>query len=214
MSAQDVKTDHSPWFRSASHEFESQKFGMWLFLVQELMLFGGLFVGFILYNYLYPEMFREAHHMLDKRMGAFNTVVLLVSSLTMVLAVGYTQRNEIKKAMVNIFLTFSLAGVFMVVKYFEYSHKIHDGLLPGKLFTNTELTHHNSSLFFTIYFMMTGLHGIHVVLGMVALLWILWRMNKGHFNSKNFAAVEFVGLYWHLVDLIWIFLFPLLYLVV
>lgn len=214
MSDSHAKTDFSPWYRSAAHEFESQKFGMWLFLVQEVMLFGGLFVGFIVYNYLYPEMFREAHHMLDKRMGAINTVFLLISSLTMVLGVAYTQRNEIKKAMVNLFLTFCLAGAFMVVKYFEYSHKFHDGLLPGKYFTNTELHAPNSYLFFTLYFMMTGLHGIHVLGGMICLLWLMLRMWRGDFSDKNFGAVEFVGLYWHLVDLIWIFLFPLLYLVV
>lgn len=214
MSAAHGNTDHSPWFQSKGHEFESQKFGMWLFLVQEVMLFGGLFVGFIVFNYLYPEMFREAHHHLDKKMGALNTVFLLISSLTMVLAVGYTQRNEIKKAMLNLFLTFSLAGAFMVVKYIEYSHKIHDGLLPGKLFTNTHFESSNPSLFFTLYFMMTGLHGFHVLCGMIAIAWLMWRMQKGHFGADKFAPVEFVGLYWHLVDLIWIFLFPMLYLVV
>lgn len=214
MSASHSNANHSPWFRSAGHEFESQKFGMWLFLVQEVMLFGGLFVGFIIYNYLYPEMFREAHHHLDKKLGALNTVFLLVSSLTMVLAVGYTQRNQTKKAMWNLLFTFLLAGAFMVVKYFEYSHKIHDGLLPGKYFTATGFESPNAYLFFTLYFVMTGLHGIHVLGGMFAILWLMWRMSKGHFSAEKFGAVEFVGLYWHLVDLIWIFLFPMLYLVV
>lgn len=205
---------HSPWFRSASHEFESQKLGMWLFLVQEVMLFGGLFVGFAIYNYVYPEMFREAHNFLDKKMGALNTVVLLVSSWTMVMAVGKIQRDERAAAMRYLIATFLLAGAFMVVKYFEYAHKIHVGLLPGNLFTNTEIQAPKAYLFFTLYFLMTGLHGIHVVGGMFAILWLLIRMGKGEFGSNNFAAVEFVGLYWHLVDLIWIFLFPVLYLVV
>lgn len=209
-----TKGGFSPWFRSANHEFESQKFGMWLFLVQEVMLFGGLFVGFALYNYLYPETFREAHHFLDKRMGALNTVFLLVSSWTMVMAVGKIQRNEQKASLRYLMVTFLLAGAFMVVKYFEYTHKIHDGLLPGKYFTNTEIAAPKAYLFFTLYFMMTGLHGIHVVLGMVAILWLMRRMMRGDFHSHNFGAVEFVGLYWHLVDLVWIFLFPILYLVV
>lgn len=206
--------NYSPWFRSANHEFESQKFGMWLFLVQEVMLFGGLFVGFAIYNYLYPEMFREAHHFLDKRMGALNTVFLLVSSWTMVMAVGKIQRNEQRASLRYLLVTFLLAGAFMVVKYFEYTHKIHDGLLPGKYFSNTELHAPNAYLFFTLYFMMTGLHGLHVLLGMFAILWLMWRMNRGDFHEHNFGAVEFVGLYWHLVDLVWIFLFPVLYLVV
>ena len=214
MSSALEKKEHSHWFRSASHEFESQKFGMWLFLVQEVMLFGGLFVGFLVLNYVFMDSFREAHHYLDKTMGAINTIVLLVSSFTMVMAVGHIQRAQLKRAMLHLFATFMLAGAFMVIKYFEYSHKIHDGLLPGKLFTNTELHGEHVSLFFTLYFMMTGLHGIHVLIGMIIIAWLMWRLRRGDFGPHNFAAPEFVGLYWHLVDIIWIFLFPLLYLVV
>ncbi len=215
MSSKERTQDFAPWFKSKEHEFESSKFGMWLFLVQEVMLFGGLFVAFILFNYLYPETFKEAHHHLDKVMGSINTVVLLVSSLTMALAIAYVQRNQLGKAMINLILTFLCAGVFMVIKYFEYSHKIHEGLLPGKYFNFPAMEHvENASLFFSLYFMMTGLHGIHVIGGMICLLWLMWRLRRGDFNSENFTAVEFVGLYWHLVDLIWIFLFPLFYLVV
>lgn len=214
MSTSLEKKGHSHWFRSASHEFEAQKFGMWLFLVQEVMLFGGLFVGFLILNYVFMDSFREAHKYLDKTMGTINTIVLLVSSFTMVMAVGHIQRDQLKRAMFHLFATFFLAGTFMVIKYFEYSHKIHDGLLPGKLFTNTELQGEKASLFFTLYFMMTGLHGIHVLIGMIVIVWLIWRLRRGDFSSHNFAAPEFVGLYWHLVDVIWIFLFPMLYLVV
>ncbi len=214
----DIKKYGFPqWFKSKEHEFDSCKFGMWLFLVQELMLFGGLFVAFAMYNYLYPETFREAHHHLDKNLGALNTVFLLISSLTMVLGVAYTMRNQMGKAMLNLFLTFLLAGAFMVVKYFEYSHKIHEGLLPGALYSfaaNPSTPENPQSLFFSLYFMMTGLHGIHVVGGMVCLLWIMYRIKIGKTTAERFGAVEFVGLYWHLVDLIWIFLFPIFYLVV
>lgn len=207
-------TDFAPWFRSKSHEFDSCKFGMWLFLAQEIMLFGGLFVAFILFNYMYPEMFREAHHHLNKIMGAVNTVVLLISSLTMALAIAYVQRNKMNKAMLNLVLTFLCASAFMVIKYFEYSHKIHAGLLPGAYFTFQGMQASNASLFFSLYFMMTGLHGIHVVGGMACLLWLMWRLKRNKITADNFGSVEFVGLYWHLVDLIWIFLFPLFYLVV
>jgi len=206
--------DHAHHFESVEHEFDAGKLGMWLFLVTEIMLFGGLFVGYGIFNYLYPEMFREAHHELNKVMGAFNTIVLLVSSLTMALAIAFIQRNDVKKSKLMLIITFLCACTFLVVKYFEYSAKIHHGLLPGHFFTNTDLQSANAALFFSFYFVMTGIHGLHVLIGMACIAWIYWRMNRGDFNAHKFGAVEFVGLYWHIVDLIWIFLFPLLYLVV
>jgi cytochrome c oxidase subunit III len=213
MSSQHEHMDHAHHFDSIEHEFEAGKLGMWLFLVTEVMLFGVLFAGYGLFNYLYPEMFREAHHHLDKVMGAVNTVVLLVSSLTMALAIAFIQRDQVAKSKLMLGITFLCACVFLVIKYFEYSHKIHLGILPGQFFQAADFKASNAALFFSFYFVMTGLHGIHVLIGMGAIAWIFFRMQKGHFNSRKFAAVEFVGLYWHIVDLIWIFLFPLLYLV-
>ena len=214
MSAEHGKLDHAHHFDSIEHEFEAGKLGMWLFLVTEVMLFGVLFAGYGLFNYLYPEMFREAHHHLNKIMGAINTVVLLASSLTMALAIAFIQRNETKKAKLMLIVTFACACMFLVIKYFEYAEKIHHGILPGNMFAATDFKSANVALFFSFYFVMTGLHGIHVLIGMGAIAWVYWRMNRGDFNSRKYAAVEFVGLYWHIVDLIWIFLFPLLYLVV
>jgi cytochrome c oxidase subunit III len=214
MSAEQGHLDHAHHFDSVEHEFEAGKMGMWLFLVTEVMLFGVLFAGYGLFNYLYPEMFREAHHHLNKVMGAVNTVVVLLSSLTMALAIAYIQRDDQRKSKLMLLLTFAFACVFLVIKYFEYAEKIHHGILPGHFFTSTDFTAANAALFFSFYFVMTGLHGIHVLIGMGAIAWVYWRMNRGHFNSRKFGAVEFVGLYWHIVDLIWIFLFPLLYLVV
>lgn len=206
--------DHAHHFESAAHEFEAGKLGMWLFLVTELMLFGALFVAYGIYHYIYPEMFREAHHHLNKIMGGTNTIVLLISSLTMALSIAYIQRDMKDKAKRMLIVTLLCACTFLVIKYFEYSHKIHDGLLPGKFYTNTELKASNAALFFSLYFVMTGIHGLHVLIGMGLISWIYFRMSRGDFNSHKFAPVEFVGLYWHIVDLIWIFLFPLLYLVV
>jgi cytochrome c oxidase subunit III len=222
MSDSHGHADHAHHFDSIEHEFQAGKLGMWLFLVTEIMLFGVFFVGYGLFMYLYPEMFREAHHHLNKILGAANTVVLLISSLTMALAIAFIQRDQKNKAMAMLAVTFLCAGIFMVVKYFEYTHKIHLGILPGHLFdpSKSEVAREmiakfpNIGLFFSFYFVMTGTHGLHVVIGMIAILWIMWRMNRGDFNSRKFAAVEFVGLYWHIVDLIWIFLFPLVYLVV
>jgi cytochrome c oxidase subunit III len=205
--------EHAHHFDSIEHEFEAGKLGMWLFLVTEVMLFGGLFVAFGIYQYMFPEMYKEAHHHLDRVMGSINTVVLLSSSLTMALAIAYVQRGKRDLAKWMLWLTLACAAMFLVIKYFEYSHKIHDGLLPGKFFTNTEFKAPNAALFFSLYFVMTGLHGIHVLIGMGAILWILKRLYSGDFNEHNYGAVEFTGLYWHIVDLIWIFLFPLLYLV-
>lgn len=210
----DHHADHAHHFDSAEHEFEAGKLGMWLFLVTEIMLFGVFFAAYGLFHYMYPEMFREAHHHLDKRLGALNTIILLASSLTMALSIAYIQRDEVKKSKTMLVITFLCACAFLVVKAFEYQHKIADGLLPGDFFTNTEFHAKNVALFFSFYFVMTGTHGLHVLIGMGAIGWIYRRMARGDFNSKKFAAVEFVGLYWHIVDLIWIFLFPLLYLVV
>lgn len=200
-------------FDSAEHEFDASKFGMWLFLVTEIMLFGGLFVAYIIFRNLYPEMFAEAHHHLDKVMGATNTIVLLLSSWTMARAIGYAQRNNPTKSIQMLVATLVCASTFLVIKFFEYRHKFHDGLLPGAYFSNHELTHPKADLFFSLYFLMTGLHGLHVLIGMSLIAWVLVRSSRKEFSEHYYTPVEMVGLYWHLVDLIWIYLFPLLYLI-
>lgn len=207
---------HAHHFNSAEHEYEASKFGTWLFLCTEILMFGGLFVGYVIFHNKYPELFKVGSKFLDWKMGALNTVVLLVSSLTMALSIYYAQMNDKKKVLINLYITLICAGIFMVVKYFEYSHKIHLGLLPGKLFTYTgegmgEVT--NLPLYFSFYFCMTGLHGSHVLVGMGLIIWLIVRAHKGEFGPKYYTPVECVGLFWHLVDLIWIYLFPLLYLV-
>lgn len=209
----DASTTHAHWFNSAEHEFDSCKFGMWLFLVTEIMLFCALFIGYGIFNYWYPEMYEEAHKQLDWKLGALNTVVLLVSSLTMALGIAYIQRDKRQQAIAMLGVTILCGAIFMVVKYFEYSHKIELGILPGKFFSAEGFESWNAALFFSFYFVMTGLHGLHVVIGMGLIAWVMIRMMRGEFNSHQFGAVEFVGLYWHIVDLIWIFLFPLIYLV-
>ncbi len=201
-------------FESAEHEFVSSKFGMWVFLVTEIMMFGGLFVAYGLFRSLYPEAFHAAHKMLDVKMGALNTIILICSSFTMVLGVGFAQRSEKTKSRNMLLLTILLAFGFLIVKYFEYSHKLHDGLLPSGFFTNEGLKGiEKAPLFFSMYFIMTGLHGFHVILGIGLITWITLRTNRGDFDAHFYTPVEMVGLYWHFVDLIWIYLFPLLYLV-
>jgi cytochrome c oxidase subunit 3 len=146
-------------------------------------------------------------------MGATNTVVLITRSVTMLYAVTSTQRGRRDRAMFSLVLTFLLACCFLIIKYFEYSHKFHDGLLPGSHFTNTELTDPKSSIFFSLYFLMTGLHGIHVLIGMGLMVWLMKRTANKEFGPNYYTPVELVGFYWQFVDLVWIYLFPLLYLV-
>ena len=205
--------DHAHHFDSAEHEYNASKEGMWLFLVTEVLMFGGLFVGYAIYHSIYPEVFRAGAQFLDWRLGSLNTVVLISSSLTMALAIYYIQKGKPEKATPQLIITLLCGLIFMVVKYFEYTHKIHDGLLPGSLFNyHGEGNVPDLALYFSFYFLMTGLHGSHVFIGMCLITWVLIRNLRGDFNANKYTAVECVGLFWHLVDLIWIYLFPLLYL--
>lgn len=223
------KTHHyAHHFESAEHEYDTAKQGVWTFLVTEILMFGGLFVGYLIYHHIYPEVFRVGSTFTDWRMGAANTVVLLFSSLTMALGIYYIQNNQPKKAMNYLVVTIVCGAIFMVIKYFEYSHKLHLGLAPGGWFHGNpaellpivqqkmpEVTAipENLALYFSFYYMMTGLHGSHVLIGMGLIGWVWFRMRRGDFSPEYYTAVEGVGLFWHLVDLIWIYLFPLLYLV-
>lgn len=207
---------HAHHFPTAHAEAEAGKFGMWIFLATEILLFSGLFMAYSAYRSTHAEMFKAAHHMLDWKLGAVNTMVLILSSLTMALGVRSAQTNRRSQSALYLVITLLCACAFLVVKYFEYSHKFHVGTLPGQYYhyTGPELAHVESPhIFFGIYFLMTGLHGLHVLIGMAAISWVLVRTLRGEFYSKYYFPVELVGLYWHLVDLIWIYLFPLLYLV-
>ena len=201
-------------FATYEQQFDASKIGMWLFLATEILLFGGLFVGFAVSQSKFGPAFVDAHHHLDKNLGFLNTVVLLVSSWTMVMAVHSSKHNK-RTATVNYLLvTLACAAIFLVVKYFEYSHKIHDGLLPGKFFSYKGAHDPTGeAVFFSFYFMMTGLHGIHILGGMAAIAWVTLKAKAGAFSDEWYTPVDLVGLYWHLVDLIWIYLFPLLYLI-
>ncbi len=189
---------------------EGGKTSMWLFLFTELLLFGGLFLIYGVYRHMYEPAFHHAAAELNKVMGVTNTLVLLTSSLTMVLSVNSLQRNQPKRSMNFLVITLLLSAVFLVIKFFEWSAKYHHGIFPG-----TEHLHameHGEGLFFNLYFMMTGLHGIHVVIGMIVMLVVLAKIRSGAVNVNSNGILEYTGLYWHLVDLIWIFLLPLFYL--
>jgi cytochrome c oxidase subunit III len=204
---------HAHHFDSADAEFEACKQGMWLFLVTEVLMLGGLFVAFGIFRGLYMDAFKEAHKLLDWKMGALNTVVLITSSVTMLFGVTSAQRGRRDRSILALIATILLAGCFLVVKYFEYSHKIHEGILPGGLYHYEHLQMDKVPLFFSLYFVMTGIHGLHVIIGMGLIAWVLLRTIRNEFSPSYYTPVELVGFYWHFVDLVWIYLFPLLYLV-
>ena len=200
-------------FNDMGQQLDASKIGMWLFLVTEVLMFGGLFVGYGIMHAKHPAAFLAAHHHLNRMMGAVNTVVLLTSSFTMVMAVWAAQTSRKKLLILFLVLTLLCAGAFLGVKFFEYQHKFEEGLLPGSFYTHQGDTVPGQFMFFSFYFMMTGLHGFHVVGGMCVITWLLFRAIRGDFSASYYGPVDMVGLYWHLVDLIWIYLFPLMYLI-
>jgi cytochrome c oxidase subunit 3 len=200
-------------FADLQQQRESAKLGMWIFLVTEILLFGGLFCFYAIYRAWNPDVFYNAHRVLDIRLGTLNTVVLITSSLTIALAIRSIQLGWKGRSLLLLICTFLLALTFLIVKYFEYSHKFHLGQLPGKYYTYSGIEGTNPHIFFSAYFLMTGLHGIHVIAGMSLIGWLIFRTRRGDFSAEWYTPVEMTGLYWHLVDLIWIYLFPLFYLV-
>lgn len=200
-------TDHNHIHR----DDEGSKLGMWIFLFTELFLFGGLFLVYAVLRAKYSEPFHDAALELNTFIGTLNTVVLLVSSLTVAMSLSAVQKGDKKLALRLLLITLLLATVFMVNKYFEWSHKFELKLYPGsEVLVGLE---RGEALFFGLYFMMTGLHALHVIIGMILITVALVRVKKGRIHGTDFQLLENSGLYWHLVDLIWIFLFPLLYLI-
>lgn len=189
----------------------ASKLGMWLFIFTEILLFGGLFVVYTVYRYMNPVAFSLAHEELSVTMGLVNTIILLISSATVAMSITAIQKSDKKMSMIMLSITILLALVFLVNKYFEWGSKFEHGMYPGsdlmKMLSNGDM------LFFSLYFFMTGLHGVHILVGMILLGVTLYRIKKDQVRSDQYALLENSGLYWHLVDLIWIFLFPLFYLI-
>ncbi len=203
MSTHDHTSEHM--------DSETGKLGMWIFLFTELFLFGGLFLVYAVFRAKYSEDFHTAAAELNAFIGTMNTVFLLVSSMTVAMSITAVQKDHKKLAMFLIGVTLLLAALFMMNKYFEWSHKFEYKIYPGsevlKNLPRGEL------LFFGLYYMMTGLHAVHVFIGMILLTINIVKIKNGDVNKEHFLHLENSGLYWHLVDLIWIFLFPLLYLI-
>ncbi len=214
-------------FDTPVQQFDTAKLGMWLFLGQEVLFFSGLFVAYGVFRVNYPEAFVAGSAQLDRIIGGFNTCVLLISSFAAAMAVRSAQLGEQKKTGYYLLATIVCAFGFLIVKYFEYRAKFEHGLLPGSHFhPHLEAIHPwlpgqtevlelpaKTHVFFGIYFVLTGLHGVHVAIGIGVLTWVWLRNQRGEFNKEFWTPVDIAALYWHLVDLVWIYLFPLLYLI-
>ncbi len=236
-----VTTHDAATHRALQHHFENMEqqreagtLGMWVFLVTEIMFFGGMFLAYTLYRYKYPEAFAAASNHLDIRLGAINTVVLIFSSFTMAMAVFYTQVGRRRNSIMCLLLTIVLGLTFLGIKAVEYRDKYTDNLIPGQLIPGRPFnptiakpgetldehklhlppgaTVQNVQLFFWIYFAMTGMHALHMIIGIGLLTTMTFMAWRGRFGPEYHAPIEISGLYWHFVDIVWIFLFPLLYL--
>lgn len=208
-------------FDNMEQQREAASIGMWVFLVTEIMFFGGLFMAYLLYRYKYPMAFAAGSNHLDWRLGGLNTVVLIVSSLTMALAVYYAQTGVRRLQVTFLVITMILGATFLAVKAVEYHEKYVDHLIPVRgMFEWDEKVNplpHNVSpqqvqMFYWIYFAMTGLHALHMIIGLGILSFLVYFSSRGRYSPEYHAPVEISGLYWHFVDIVWIFLFPLLYL--
>ena len=200
-------------FASLEVQHHAARLGMWLFLATEILLFAGLFVIYANYRFLFPDAFSAASKQLNLTLGTINTLVLITSSFTAAMAVHYAKEAKNKMVVLMFVLTIGMALGFLVIKYFEYAHKIHVGQLPGPYYTFNELRMPGIQGYFTIYFLSTGLHAFHVIIGMAVLAWCTVKAMRNEFSYHNYTAVELGSMYWHLVDLVWIFLFPMLYLI-
>lgn len=216
-------------FDDAEQQFTAAKLGMWAFLATEVLFFGGVFAGYAQYRYGYPEAFKLASQHLDRWLGGINTMVLLASSLTMALAVHAAQSNQRRAIAKFLGATILLGTVFLGIKGYEYYHKFEEHLIPGASFsvpvehgmeeTSTETSARSGidpgeiELFFSFYFTMTGIHALHMIIGIAILVVLLVAARREAFSSDYYTPIEMTGLYWHFVDIVWVFLFPLLYLV-
>jgi len=200
-------------FDTLDQQHEAATLGMWLFLITEVLFFGGLFLAYMLYRVWYPAAWAEGSLELDIVLGAVNTAVLIGSSLTMALAVRAAQTGLRRATVSWLLLTMALGLTFLVIKYFEYAEKFEHHHVPGPNFAFEGPHAGPAEIYFSLYFLMTGLHATHMLIGFVLLSVIAWMAHKGRFSREWSTPVEMSGLYWHFVDIVWIFLFPLLYLV-
>ena len=209
---------HSPrlqhHFDDAAQQFDASTLGMWVFLITEIMFFGGMFLAYTIYRNSYPEAFASTSHYMNVTIGTINTGVLIFSSFTMVMAVRSAQLGK-KRALIG-FLTSTLVlgAIFLCLKYVEYHEKWVDHHIPGPGFEYADPQFfHQAQILFYLYFAMTGMHAVHMIVGAGLLTHLIVDASRNRFSAEWYTPVELIGLYWHFVDIVWIFLFPLLYLI-
>jgi cytochrome c oxidase subunit III len=204
-------------FEDLGQQHEASILGMWMFLTTEVLFFGGILLAYWIYRLAYPQAWAVGASLQNRPLGAVNTIVLIISSLTMALAVREAQLGRRKGIIIFLILTLIFGGTFIAIKGIEYHAHWEEGLFPGSHFhwhhTNQPELIPKVQLFMTFYWGLTGLHALHMVIGVGLLIWIMWRAWKDHFGPEYYAPVEVMGLYWHFVDIVWIFLFPFLYLI-
>lgn len=210
LEAQPVLAHH---FDDVEQQHQANTFGMWVFLVTEVLFFGGVFMAYIIFRTLNAQAFQEASHHLNVVLGGFNTLLLLTSSLTVVLAIYFVRKDKKGPAILLLLATIALGAAFLGIKAVEWTTDWREGLVPGLNWLLTGPTANGQELFFVLYFTMTGLHAVHMIIGIsVVFIMVLFLLRKRHV-SRNYTNVEMIGLYWHFVDIVWVFLFPLLYLI-
>ena len=201
-------------FDTIGQQDYAARLGMWLFLGTEVLLFAGLFLGYTVYRHFYHETFHHCSRALSIEYGTTNTIILITSSLFVAIAYWAVKVGKKPLALFMLALTILCALAFLFIKYLEYKHKFEVGELPGKWFRAEELMKYPAAnMYFTIYFLTTGLHAFHVIVGMTVLAFVMKGIISGRYRPDYYVPVELGALYWHLVDLVWIFLFPLLYLI-
>jgi cytochrome c oxidase subunit 3 len=199
-------------FEDLARQKDAARLGMWAFLGSEALLFTGLFALYAAYRALYPAEFGIAVAHDNVTLGTINTFILLTSSFTVALAVHEARRDRLRRCGLLLSISVALGLVFLAVKFTEYSQHIRDGILPGGHYHDAELPQAGFKIFFTIYYLSTGLHALHVTAGMAVLSWLTFGAWRGRYSSLYYTPIELGALYWHLVDIIWIFLWPCLYL--
>lgn len=204
---------HAHHFDDMAQQHEASWLGMWVFLATEVMFFGGMFLGYTIYRSAYPQAFASASNHLDVWLGTINTAVLICSSFTMALAVRAAELGERKPVVTFLVLTIVLGSIFLAIKFSEYYVKFSEHLIPGHAFMFEGPAANAAQIFFSFYFAMTGMHALHMIIGLGLLTTLIVKTLRGRFSVSYHTPVEVVGLYWHFVDIVWIFLFPLLYLV-
>jgi len=202
-------------FATPEQQMDAATLGMWTFLITEVLFFGGMFAGYAVYRGMYPDAFASTSRYMNLVLGGTNTAVLICSSLTMALSVRAAQLSKRRDLILFLILTMIFGTIFLVIKGFEYHDKWVEQLVPGFNFRYDEAIQyaHNAQILFFLYFAMTGMHALHMVVGLGLLTFLLVQANRRVFHANYFAPVEMIGLYWHFVDIVWIFLFPLLYLI-